>query len=167
MIQIPEHVLQQVSEFEPTNPAKPNGNLVPFEVQIEVPNPVHLWDTTPDTNLVMMDLRDQFNEAVMCYLYDNLEALGDQQAMYTHRYPKYYMKALPTSKSQEKKSYHTAILTAEFCVRERYLPVLDALAPIDTFTLNVPEWPVKESKEVQIIWKTRVRTHEFIVHGNR
>lgn len=165
MIQIPEHVLQQVSEFVTTNPAKPNGKLVPFEVQIEVPNPIHLWDTPPDCNVVMMDLRDQFNDAVMSYLYDNLEALGDQKAMYTHRYPRYYMKAMPASNSQEKKSYHAAVLIAEFCVRERYLPVVDAMAPTDTFTLDVPEWSIKESKEVQILWKNRVRTHEFIVHA--
>jgi len=165
MIQISEHVLQQVAAFEPTDPAKPNGKFVPFEVQIEVPNPVHLWETHPDHNIVMMDLRDHFSEAVEDYLYDQLEELGDQKAMYTQRYPRYYMKAMPASKSQEKKSYHTAVLIAEFCVRERYLPVMDAMAPRDTFTLDVPEWPVKESKEVQIIWKNRVRTHEFMVYA--
>jgi hypothetical protein len=168
MVQISEHVLEQVAAFEPTDPTQPDGKLVPFEVQIEVPNPLDLWETHPDLNIVMMDLRDQFSAAVETYLYDQLEALEAQTAMFTHRHPRYSMKEIPEpnfSQKKKKKLYHAAILMAEFCVRERYLPVMDAMAPNDTFTLDVPEWPVKESKEVQIIWKNRVRTHEFIVHA--
>eukprot|EP00889_Picochlorum_renovo_P003961 jgi/Picre1/30991/NNA_006349.t1 len=117
--------------------------------------------------IVMMDLRDQFSAAVEPTSMTSWKHWKPRQRCLRIAIQGIHERDSGANFSQKKKKklYHAAILMAEFCIRERYLPVMDAMAPRDTFTLDVSEWPVAESKEVQIIWKNRVRTHEFMVYA--
>ena len=59
-----ETVKQLVDGFQPTNPKQPEGKSITLDVQIEVKNPMHLWETNPDANVFMLKLCSVFADVV-------------------------------------------------------------------------------------------------------
>jgi hypothetical protein len=155
-----ETVKQLVDGFQPTNPKQPEGKSVNLDVQIEVKNPMHLWETNPDANLFMLKLCSVFTDVVTLKLQALEAQFGVSDSVICKRLPKPIMKEMHQS---GKKKYHSAVLVFSLHTWEKFLPMWDVLLPEDVLFLDHPLWPMHELTTAEIVWLDRVRTHKYLV----
>jgi hypothetical protein len=132
-----------------------------FDIQIEVKNPTEMWHIPPDANLHMLKLCSVFSGVISDLLMKSAKPFGYEHMLLIRSPMKHLMKEF--HRNSGKKAYHSGVLVFPLATWERFLPMWDFLLQGDEVTLDHPMWTDHECDVAQVVWRNRVRVHNYMV----